>query len=98
MTQGLKLYWHQLQKQSFAASKKKSKAWEQDCSVHAGLMKAEYLQNRKKCDSSIFVKRCLLLSNVCGSGNIVFRSKATGTAREEQEGESISVFYPHGMK
>lgn len=87
----MKLHWHQLQKQLFAAPKKKREAWEQDCSVHAGLMKAEYLQNRKNVsDNSIFGKRCLLLSKVGGNRNIVFRSKATGNVREEQEAENIS--------
>lgn len=54
-------------------------------------MKAEYLQNRKNVsDNSIFGKRCLLLSKVGGNRNIVFRSKATGNVREEQEAENIS--------
>lgn len=30
--------------------------------------------------------------------NIVFRSKAPGYVREEQEGESISILYPHGYE
>lgn len=51
----------------FATPKRKREAWEQDCSVHAGLMKAEYLQNRKDVsDNSVFVRRWLLLSNVGG--------------------------------
>lgn len=51
----------------FATPKKKREAWEQDCSVHAGLMKAEYLKNREDVsDNSVFVRRWLLLSNVGG--------------------------------
>jgi len=60
-------------------------------------VKAEYLQYRKNgSDNSVFVKRCLLLSKVGDHGNIVFRTKATGNVKEEQEGENI--IYPHGMK
>lgn len=62
-------------------------------------MKAEYLQSRRRnvSENRIFVKRHFL-SKVGGNRNIVFRSKATGIVGKEQEGESISALYPHGIK
>lgn len=98
MAYTLEVPWHQLQKQLFAALKKKKEAWERDCSVCAGLIKAEYLQNRKHVSDNSICKRCRLLPKVGGNGNIVFGIKAAGSKRKELEGESISVLYPHSMK